>query len=519
MGRKRDSWSTKFGIVLAAAGGAVGLGNFLRFPGVAAQNGGGAFMIPYLLSFLFLALPLCWIEWALGRYGGKWGQGSAPGVFDRITAKRRPHAKYLGALGLAVSLGIFFYYVVVESWSFAYTIFAATGKYGGLSSPAEMQEFFRSFVTGEGDFFRSKMVLYGAFLVAFTANILVLAGGVSRGIERFCRISMPLLFILAGALVIRVVTLGAPICPDWNVDNAFGFLWNPDFEMLRDPKVWLAAAGQVFFSTSVGISALMAYAAYLKRKDDVLLASTTSCFLNEFAEVVLGASIVVPAAFLFFGPSGTREAVAGGVFGLAYETTPLLFGHMPAGVVVGTAFFLLLSIAGVTSSISVLQPSMAFFEEEFGWTRRRSVMVIASITFAVAHLVIFGKGVLGEMDFWFSEFGLPVFALIETLMCLRYLGPGRAWREVTRGAKISVPGFCRHIACFVSPILLTCVLVGWFFTDGWRKIAMGSFVDGTWNWAYPVEQLPWIIVTRIVCLAVPLGYMALIRKAWRKNSC
>ena len=89
MGKPRDSWSTKFGLVLAAAGGAVGLGNFLRFPGVAAQNGGGAFMIPYLLSFLFLALPLCWIEWALGRYGGKWGQGSAPGVFDRITAKRR----------------------------------------------------------------------------------------------------------------------------------------------------------------------------------------------------------------------------------------------------------------------------------------------------------------------------------------------------------------------------------------------------------------------------------------------
>ena len=157
---------------------------------------------------------------------------------------------------------------------------------------------------------------------------------------------------------------------------------------------------------------------------------------------------------------------------------------------------------------------MAFFEEEFGWTRKRSVVVIASLAFVAAHLVIFGKGVLGEMDFWFSEFGLPVFALVETVMCLRYLGPKRTWREVVRGSKIQVPGVCRYVACYVSPVLLTAVLVGWFFTDGWRKIAMGSFVDGVWQWAYPADELPWIVVTRVVCLAVPLGYAILIHRAW-----
>ena len=160
---------------------------------------------------------------------------------------------------------------------------------------------------------------------------------------------------------------------------------------------------------------------------------------------------------------------------------------------------------------------MAFFEEEFGWTRRRSVAVITTFTFVMAHLVIFGKGVLGEMDFWFSEFGLPVFALLETIMCLRYLGPKRTWREVTRGAKIAVPGFCRHIACFVSPVLLTAVLAGWFFTDGWRKIAMGSFVDGTWHWAYSTDELPWIFATRIVCLALPVGYALMVHWAWKRR--
>ena len=519
MGRTRENWSSRFGIVLAAAGSAVGLGNFLRFPGVAAQNGGGAFMIPYLLSFLFLALPLCWLEWALGRYGGKWGQGSAPGVFDRVTAGKRPYAKYLGAIGVAGALGIFFYYVVVECWSFAYAFFAISGKYSQAADPAAMKAFFRDFVTGgdgrPGGFFSSRTVFYISFLFAFAANVWVLSRGISRGIERFCRLAMPLMFLLAAALVVRVATLGAPVRPEWNVDNAFGFLWNPDFSVLRDPKVWLAAAGQVFFSTSVGISALMAYAAYMRRKDDVLLASTASCFLNEFAEVVLGASIVVPAACLFFGPAGTREAVDGGVFALAYETTPLLFGHMPAGTAVAAVFFILLSIAGVTSSISVMQPAMAFFEEEFGWTRRKSAWIIGAVTFAIAHLVIFGKGVLGEMDFWFSELGLPVFALVETFMCLRYLGPRRAWREVVRGTKLKAPGFLRYLACFVSPALLACVIAGWLFTDGWRKILMGSFEDGVWTWAYPADELPWVIATRAVCIAVPAAFMLLVRKAWR----
>ena len=120
------------------------------------------------------------------------------------------------------------------------------------------------------------------------------------------------------------------------------------------------------------------------------------------------------------------------------------------------------------------------------------------------------------MDFWFSEFGLPVFALIETLMCLRYLGPSRTWREVTRGAKIAVPGFCRYIACYVSPAILVVVLAGWLFTDGWRRIVMGSFVDGEWRWAYPAEELPWIVATRIACLAVLLGYAVMVRCKMKK---
>ena len=120
--RVRDAWGSRIGVVLAAAGGAVGLGNFLRFPGVAARNGGGAFMIPYFVAFLFLALPLCWMEWVMGRYGGRFGHGSAPGVFDAVSGRRRPWIKYLGVLGITGALGIFFYYIYIESWTLAYSV-------------------------------------------------------------------------------------------------------------------------------------------------------------------------------------------------------------------------------------------------------------------------------------------------------------------------------------------------------------------------------------------------------------
>ena len=525
MEKQRDNWTSRLGVVLAVAGSAIGLGNFLRFPGVAAQNGGGAFMIPYLLSFLFLALPFCWLEWTLGRFGGRWGQGSAPGVFDRLTAGKRPGAKYLGAFGVGGALGIFFYYVVIESWTLAYVVFSIMGSYAGLHDPAEVQAFFESFLSGVpgpgGVYFHSRIVFYAAFLVTFAANLWVLANGISRGIERFCRWAMPCLFILAAALVVRVFTLGAPLAsaghPDWNVSNALGFLWNPQFSMLRDPHVWLAAAGQVFFSTSVGISALLTYASYVKGKDDVLLGATSAAFLNEVAEVVLGASIVVPAAFLFFGPAGTKAAVAGGTFGLAFQTTPLLFGYMPAGALVGAVWFALLFVAGVTSSVSVLQPSMTFFEEEYGWTRRRTSFVVGAVAFVAANMVIFGKGVLGEMDFWFSTFGLPFFAFIEISVCLRYLGPKRAWREAMKGSRLRLPKACGFVMCYVSPVLIALVLVGWFVTEGWRTVVMGSFVDGHWTWIYPADQLPWIFATRALYLCVLAAFVWLIHHAWAKR--
>jgi len=510
----RDAWGSRLGVVLAAAGSAIGLGNFLRFPGIAARNGGGAFMIPYFIAFLFLALPLCWMEWSMGRYGGRFGHGSAPGVFDAVSDRKRPWLKYLGVLGITGALGIFFYYIYIESWTLAYCVFALTGNYASVGTPEGMGKFLGSYLSGTGGYFNSRWTAYGFFLVTFICNFWVVYHGISHGIERFCKVAMPLLFVTGIVLLIRVFTLGAPVNPEWTLDRALGFLWNPDFAALKSGKVWLEAAGQVFFSTSVGIGVLLTYATYMKSRDDVLLPSTTASFLNEFAEVVLGGSIIVPAAYLFFGPSGTAQAVEGGTFGLAFRTTPLIFNHMAGGPWIGFAWFLLLFVAGATSSVSILQPSVAFLEEEFGFNRKRCVTVIGLVCFAAAHLAIFGDGVLDEMDFWFSSFGLPMFGLIEALVFVFCFGPNRGWEELHHGSTLRLPTFFKYVAIGVTPLFLFSILAGWLATDGWKTILMKKVVEGHLVALYSPAQLPWVLATRLFYLALIAFTCFLIRRAW-----
>ncbi len=515
--RKREVWGSKFGVVLAAAGSAVGLGNFLRFPGVAAQNGGGAFMIPYFFALIFIALPLCWMEWSMGRLGGSYGHGSAPGVFDALTGHRKPWVKYYGVLGIVGGLGIFFYYVYIESWTLAYSVFALTGRYAAIESPSEMGEFLGSYLSGEGRYFGSIAPAYTFFLVTFIANFTILYHGISRGIERFCKIAMPLLFIVAVILAVRVFTLGTPVREDWNISGGLGFLWNPDFSALKSAKVWLAAAGQVFFSISVGIGTLLTYASYMKSRDDVLTSSTTSAFLNEFAELVLGASIVIPAAFIFFGPAGTTEAVSGGTFGLAFKTTPLIFKDMGGGPLIGFSWFFLLFIAGCTSSVSIIQPALSFLQDEFGFDRRRCVIVLGALTFAFANLAIFGTGVIDEMDFWFSSFGLPLFGFIEALFFVFVFGVDKGWAEMHRGARMKLPGCLKFVMKWCTPTFLFLILFSWLVTEGWKTILMIKAVDGEWEPLYEGDAFWWVLATRIALLAVFAATCLLVKAAWRSE--
>ncbi len=224
--KKRDSWGTRLGIIMAVAGSAIGLGNFLRFPAKVASNGGGAFMIPYFISLFLLGIPLMWIEWTLGRYGGGFEHGTAPGIFHSLWQKNR-FIKYFGVIGIFGPLVIFIYYTYIESWTLAYSFFALIGKYGKISDQATMQSFLSGFQGLEKNrYFSGLGPAYLFFVITFIANIWVIYYGIKGGIEKLCKWAMPLLFIFGLVLLGRVITLGTPDLtrPDWNVFNGFGFL-------------------------------------------------------------------------------------------------------------------------------------------------------------------------------------------------------------------------------------------------------------------------------------------------------
>ncbi len=508
---EREQWGSRIGLILAVAGNAVGLGNFLRFPVQAASNGGGAFMIPYFIFFLILGIPLMWIEWGIGRHGGKFRHGSAPGMFDMLWKNKA--AKYFGALGLFVSTIIMIYYTYIESWTLAYSFFSITKTYFGLESFTEMKNFLYGYQGRiETPYFEGITLAYLFMLITFFLNFWVLYKGISKGIEKLAKIAMPALFIFAVIIAIRVITLGTPdpSIPENSVSNGFGFIWNPDFSKLGDPKIWLAAAGQIFFTLSVGMGTIHAYASYVKPKDDITLSGLSTSTTNEFAEVVLGGSIAIPIAVAFFGITTTTAMAKGGAFDLGFASMPLVFERIPFGEFFGFLWFLLLFFAGITSSVAMGQPVVALLEDEFGMSRRKAVATLGAVVLVSVQLVIFFLkfGFLDEMDYWAGTFGLVVFALIETILFMWVFGADKAWIEMNDGGDIRIPRIFYYIMKYITPVVLLIVMIWWFMNDA-LPILMLKNVD-------PVN-VPYIWGARIFMLTILLAIFWLIHTAWKKR--
>src|SRR5690606_12388651 len=365
----------RIGLILAMAGNAVGLGNFLRFPQQAVENGGGTFMIPYFIAFILVGIPLVWIEWGVGRYGGERGHGSTPGMFQALW--KHPVAKYLGVLGLFMPIVVLIYYCYIESWTLAWTFFSSTGQTQGLDQDG-MRAFFGSYVNLQNGTVHGFWVPFAFFFITIAVNFWVVSKGLTAGIERLAKIGMPILFLFAALLVIRVLTLDPrPEVVDGIATgrmvgplDGLNFMFNPDWSRITDPSVWLAATGQIFFTLSVGMGSLQAYASYLRRSDDLVLSGVATAATNESAEVILSGSLAIPAIVTFFGVSGALAIASGGGFDLGFIAMPLVFNQLPGGPIVagvaGMMWFGLLFFAGITSSVAMATPSLSFVEENFG---------------------------------------------------------------------------------------------------------------------------------------------------------
>lgn len=468
----KQQWGSRIGVILAVSGSAVGLGNFLRFPGNAAQNGGGAFMIPYFIALLLLGIPIGWAEWSMGRYGGRKGFHSAPailGVFGKGSV-----ARYLGLVGVLIPLMVSFYYVLVESWCLQYFW---TYLRGGLgidtgqeiaSQVGRSGEVFTQITGSDSDGVTTPDGgLHNSFIfwaITFALNGFFVFRGLSKGIEAFCKWAMPLMVVCGVAILVRVLTLGTPdpTNPDQSVMSGLAFMWNPDMDALLNPETWLAASGQIFFSLSVGFGVIINYASYMRRKDDVVLSGLTASATNEFFEVALGGMITIPAAVAFLGVGLTADA-SGSSFDLGFKTLPVVFAHMPGGNIFGAVFFLMLFLAAVTSSLSMLFPSMAFVEEALGLSRRASTAAIVGVSLLGSLFVAWfsnGLGALDTIDFWVGTVLIFILAGVQ-IVCFGWVfGVDRGIAEAHEGAQLRIPSIYRFIIKFVSPLFLLIVFIG-----------------------------------------------------------
>ncbi len=519
---KREYWSSRVGAIMAVTGSAVGLGNFIRFPGQAAQYGGGAFLIPYLIAFLVVGLPLAWAEWALGRYGGNLGHNSSPGIFRAILGSRK--GAYLGMLGTLMPVMIYMYYIFVEAWCLAYAWDYLTGHFSALGSDSSaIEKYFMTFVGagGNGLMFTSSAGRMLIFLgICLVANIALIYHGVHKGIERFCNIAMPLLVVCAGIVLVRVLTLPAnPAHPEQTVLNGLGYMWNPTkpgetlLHALSNPEIWLAATGQIFFSLSVGFGLILTYASYLKPKDDVALSSVTACAGNEFCEVVLGGMIAIPAAFVFLGPAVVQHPP--GTFGMGFITLPNVFNQMPLGSLFGFLFFFLLFLAAITSSLSMLQPSIALLEEGLSIGRKASVTILGIVTLIGCLFVgYFSKDftALDTLDFWMANFFIFIFATIQSVIFAWVLGINKGMEELNRGAEIKLPRVLPFMLKYISPLYLLIIFGLWvYYNLPGRLKAIATL---------PKDGPPVVLFSVLLILGVALFFtviVALANRTWDKK--
>jgi hypothetical protein len=285
----------------------------------------------------------------------------------------------------------------------------------------------------------------------------------------------------------------------------------PVWTALLDPELWLEAAGQIFFSLSVGFGIVLNYASYLRKDDDVALSGLTASATNQFCEVCLGGLITVPVAFLFLGAAGMTKDVLGSEMALGFHALPAVFNRMPAGQFFGTLWFSMLFMAAITSSLSMLQPAIAFLEEGFDLGRRASVTFLGLIvTIGTLVVVYFSKNLraLDTMNFWIGTVGIFILATIQVIIVGWVFGIDRAREEVKRGAELHVPGFFWFIIKYVCPLYLLTIFVSWCYNNVPKKVEEIANL--------PAEDQHAVILTLVFLGAVMAFFAILIYLAGRR---
>ena len=447
----RGSWATRTGFILAAAGSAVGLGNIWGFPTRVGQGGGAVFVVVYLACIALICLPIMLGEIAIGR------RSQLSPV--RSFALLRPGTRWwlAGALGVLAGGGILSFYSVIAGWTVAYAWFSLTGSLAGEEQAAG--EFFAAFTSNGA-------ASVGLALLVLAATAAVLLGGVRGGIERVTKAMMPVLVVLLLLLAGRAATLPGAA-------EGLAYYLRPDLSRLLDASVFNAALGQAFFSLSLGMGTMLTYGSYLSRSTGIASAALGVVALDT-AIALLAGFIIFPAGFSIAGfAPGTSGP------GLIFAVLPQLFATLPGGGVFGTAFFVLLAIAALTSAISLMEVPVAHAIDTWGWSRPRAVLAVTCGVFLLAIPCALGNGAvpllssvpgvgidfLTLMATLWNDFALPIGGFLTAVFVGWAWRVDRALAELGRdGAWFPAPGAWSFLIRWLCPAAIG-VIIAWTFAS------------------------------------------------------
>ncbi|CAM5634303.1 MULTISPECIES: sodium-dependent transporter [Streptomyces] len=447
----REQWATRAGFLLAAIGSAVGLGNIWRFPAIAYDNGGGAFLLPYLIALLTAGIPLLIMEYIIGR---KY-RLSPPAALRRMA---RP-AEAIGWWQVAISFVIATYYAVIIAWAVRYVGFSVGQQWGDDPEAFLFGDFLRApdtpgfldgFVPG----------VFWPLVVVWVVVLGVLAFGIRRGIERANKVFIPLLFVLFAALVIRALTLDGAA-------TGLDALFTPDWSELGNGSVWVAAYGQIFFSLSIGFGIMVTYASYLGRRADLTGSAMVAGFANSSFEILAGIGVFATLGYLATASGVGVDEVAGAGIGLAFVAFPAVISEMPFGGFFGILFFSSLVIAGLSSLISIVQVVISAVQDRTGMRRRTAVLGVGGLV-ALVSLVLFptesGIYLLDASDHFINQYGIALAALVGLIVIvwvLRQLPSLQANADATSAVRLG--HWWRICLGVITPVVL-----GWMMVDSLR---------------------------------------------------
>ena len=440
----RETFSKRSVFIMAAIGSAVGLGNIWRFPYVAYQNGGGAFLIPYLCALLTAGIPLLILEYSLGhRY-----RGSGPLAFRRISR----WGEFAGWFQVFIAFLIALYYPIIIAWSVRYMGYSFHREWG--DNPTR---FFNESFLHKADGFGLHMVpnLLIPLLVVWAVIVIVMTFGVENGIGRLNRIFVPVLVILFASLVIRALFLPGAA-------QGLNVFFTPKWGSLRHPSVWIAAYGQIFFSLNVGFAVMITYSSYLKSKTNLVGTAHVVAFANSSFEALAGIGVFATLGFLAASSGQPVGEVAEGGIGLAFIAFPTIISQMPGGTVFGVIFFGCLSIAGLTSEISVVEVCISAIRDKFGLARWAATTAVI-LPLVIASVLLFptttGASTLDIFDKFVCSIGIVSAAIISMLTIswgLRHLPVLQLHLNALSSRKVGRPW--RFYVSVLTPAVLLIIL-------------------------------------------------------------